>query len=267
LNNDHRETPRRLGRLGLCLCLCASIVACAGRDPDAGGLETSADEIVGGKPDKGRDPAVVAIDIDGQALCSGTLIAPRVVLTARHCVSETSEEVACPAHGAQILGDHEPSSLTIVAGDTFRTGTPLARGKKLVVPTGTTLCGRDIALIELDRAVSITPLAANLDHALAVGDRLKMVGYGKRGDDLGAGRKFVREGVPVLGLSTAELLVGEVSCNGDSGGPAIDKGRAAVVGVVSRGGPTCEGPDARSIYTRTDAFASLVRRALDETRK
>jgi secreted trypsin-like serine protease len=252
-------------RLAACLLLTA--LGCAGADPNSLDLATQDDEIVGGKPDKGRDPAVIAIDIDGQGLCSGTVVAPRVVLTARHCVSDTVEEIDCRSGGRQIYGDRDPSSLTIVAGDTFRTGTPIARGKKLVVPSSTTLCGKDIALIELDRAVSITPLKVNVDHPLRVGDKVKMVGYGQRGDDAAAGRKYMRENVPILELSKSELLVGEVSCSGDSGGPAIDKGRSAVVGVVSRGGPVCEGSEARNVYTRTDAFASLVKQAIDETRK
>ena len=42
----------------------------------AGGGEVGADsvEIVPGVPDRGRDPAVVAIDIAGEGLCTGTLI-------------------------------------------------------------------------------------------------------------------------------------------------------------------------------------------------
>ena len=79
--------------------------------PDAS-LEVDSTEIVSGVADRGRDPAVIAIDIGGEGLCSGTLIAPRVVLTARHCVSVTSEGVSCPAQGAQISSNRSPKSLS-----------------------------------------------------------------------------------------------------------------------------------------------------------
>jgi hypothetical protein len=52
--------------------------------------------------------------------------------------------------------------------------------------------------------------------------------------------------------------VAEASCQGDSGGPAFDEADGQVVGIVSRAGPSCEGKLAHNIYTRTDAFYSLI---------
>ena len=78
--------------------LAASLVAAAcssvggGAVPTAsGGATVDQVEIVTGVSDQGRDPAVVALDVAEIGLCSATLIAPDVILTARHCVSQVKD--------------------------------------------------------------------------------------------------------------------------------------------------------------------------------
>src|SRR5215472_17834173 len=82
----------------LMFTLSAGAVSCAGKSDAPLGADVQVDEdpVVRGIPDKGRDPAVVAIDLDGEGTCSGTLIAPDVVLTARHCVDRTLSGARCP---------------------------------------------------------------------------------------------------------------------------------------------------------------------------
>ena len=66
----------------------ALVVGCGGSPLERVGSGSSA--IVGGEEDPG-DPAVVAIyaaSSAGSALCTGEVIAPRVVLTAAHCIPD-----------------------------------------------------------------------------------------------------------------------------------------------------------------------------------
>jgi hypothetical protein len=215
-----------------------------------GGATVSADVVdaMRGIADHDRDPAVVAIDVEGVELCTGAVVSPHVVLTARHCVSRTARAVACPPTGPQVEGDRDPMALGIFLGDEVTAAAqPVAHGVSLVTSSQPLVCGNDVALLVLDTAIAHVkplPIAAT---AAAKGDHLRAVGYAGR-------RRLLREHVEVLDVSAAELVLGD-ACGGDSGGPAIDEATGAVSAIASRAGSSC-------VYTRADVFSTLVDAAI-----
>jgi trypsin len=228
------------------------LLGCSPEAEALGGGPSEALEVVRGVADRGRTPAVVAITTDDGMLCSGVLISPWEVLTARHCVSVTPQRIPCDG-SREVLSDRPTRGLRVWFGDdveSAREGPWVARVR---TPRGDQVCDQDFAVLELAYTVDVPPLALS-GRAPRVGDTLLVVGFGRRGDSrrAGVGQRY-RRTVRVREVQDREFLVGEGSCQGDSGGPALDARTGRVVGVLSRGGPRCVGPGAVGIFGRVDA--------------
>jgi hypothetical protein len=214
--------------------------------------------VVAGVPDLGRDPAVVGIDVDHQRLCTGTLIATNVVLTARNCVWTTQDPWSCPATTGQVVSARLPQTLGILLGDDATTATASAHGAELLVPDTGLICDHDIAAIILDAEIpSVAPIKVSTAIPI-ITHHVRTIGFDNTGG------KLLREFMPIFEISPAELEVNELSCNGEIGGPALDESTSELIGVVSRQGSSCDGPNSHNVYTRADAFQDLIAAALQE---
>lgn len=209
-------------------------------------------------------------------LCSGALVAPNLVLTARHCVSRAvTATPSCDARGRSHNGDHlaedvDPQSIAIYTGSQVRPDidVPVARAIRTLHPTGQVLCDSDVAFLVLDRMVgNSVVLQMRLDAPVEAGDMVVPVGFGGGPSNI-VGHKVARAQSTVLAtgpsanaatgavLGPREFEVDRATCRGDSGGPAIDIMTGEIVGVVSRGG-SCSA-NGNHVYTRVDAYRRLA---------
>ena len=218
-------------------------------------------------------------------LCSGALVAPNLVLTARHCVSRAvTATPSCDARGRSHNGDHlaedvDPAAIAIYTGSHVRpdVDVPVARAVRTLHPTGQVLCDSDVAFLVLDRAVpNSTVLSMRLHAPVEAGDIVVPVGFGGGTSNV-VGHKVARAQSTVLAtgpsanaatgavLGPREFEVDRATCRGDSGGPAIDVLSGEIVGVVSRGG-SCSA-NGNHVYTRVDAYSRLATAAFGAATK
>ena len=220
-------------------------------------VPTSAGAVTNGELDGNSHSNVGALvaDLPGSGLtvlCSGTLVAPTVFLTAGHCTDG-------------------------LTGPVYVTFDPTldSAGWKLVPGTPQTDPGfghdrsdpRDLGVVLLDHApVGIAPAQlASADPASSLsGGTVTNVGYGYYDRQTGGGQpRFLYDGVRrtstsvVKSVTPSLLRTGSGVCYGDSGGPRF--AGQVLVAVTSSGDAACAGmstgyridtPDARSFLAR-----------------
>lgn len=242
-----------------------AVLAFGGAAARADGHPHPVREVVGGKiAPPGKFPWVVRLSMG----CGGTLTAPRVVLTAGHCVEGT--------------GANDTIKVTAGVVDLTSKDALTAKSVRVIRASGfrDETKGDDWAVIRLDHPLDLPTLP--LAHGPADRGRFVVMGWGQiREDSLRQERRLHYAEVPTVPdkncavayrkagvqLVTEESICagrrGIDTCQGDSGGPMVGHdadGNWVQVGIVSWG-LGCARDGYPGVYTQISAFRSAIRTA------
>lgn len=205
-----------------------------GADPDAGGTDVS-----------GVVALLTQVSAQFAELCSGTLIAPNLVLTARHCLPANKSADVFFGSSIDDADDVRPVTEVFANED------------------------RDLAVAVLLPARGAgpqpTPLPLAFDDAVGVGETAKLAGFGR--SERGFGQLlFVDERIADFDDEFV-LVDGEGksgACTGDSGGPLLLErdGQLRVLGVLSGGSASCTELD---VYQRVAPVERWLQLVIEQT--
>lgn len=270
-----RRLSTILGGAILALALCLPAAASA-----SDGAQAS---IIGGSPASiAQFPSLAYIEAGGNRsgfACTGTVVAPRVILTAAHCVEDVETgEFTKPAQYRVAVNIANPKQATgpnvfgvsdVHVFPSFDPGVIHGDAAVLILYAPTSapplaLAGpEDAALYEGGAAVTVAGwgLTRAQNRQAPANLRSATMAVQKAADCQRKTRGFYKEFSPSVQLCLLSPPANRSgTCFGDSGGPAIGQradGTPVELGVISVVGPLCT-PQAPNVLTRVDYVSSWV---------
>jgi secreted trypsin-like serine protease len=283
----------RFARQLAAVVLALPCLSCAAQAPSESVASSSAAIIDGDASGSEQDGVVLLRGLadDGTELvCTGSLVGPNLVLTARHCVSYLNEglfsctvrgELTANPDGGGRLGLHLPAERIEVYGQKPPRKKPLARGAQVISTLSPSICKNDIAFVVLDQALSLPLVPMRIGRPAQLHETSVLVGYGleaaQTGIDYVTQPRFQKRDLDIAALGPdsladgvttvpprALILKGPSGCIGDSGGPLLSQHTGAVLGVYSlQEGDSCSAPSVRHQMVHVPPFAALIDEAFN----
>jgi hypothetical protein len=191
---------------GVTLLASAMLAACSqGSEVSEQRLSTTSQAIIGGAPaDEAKYEGVGALVwLDPEfgvihTFCSGTLVAPQALVTARHCTPSIDLAVEIGITAAFAFGPDAFNPTQIVPITGYVAAPPAPGNEQGLLLDG----GRDVAVAYLESApVDVTPVELGLFEEDMLGTEFQIAGYGIDDVDFLSGQKLA-------GVVTARALKG-----------------------------------------------------------
>ncbi|MBI2897161.1 MAG: trypsin-like serine protease [Deltaproteobacteria bacterium] len=241
------------------------LVACTASDPAPVPPAWRESAINGGAAENGYPATVLLINQSwfDSGLCSGSLIAPRVVVSAKHCFDGR--------------GNQDPRDLAdweVLTGPIGQSPNGVFGVSEVLTTPGDDINNFDIEVVILDSEAGIEPYEIRRDFGgMRTGDAVTLIGYGENPSG-GLGRKYSGEASIAAFGPIDEALIGDnelvtmgaAACGGDSGGTVLDS-QGRYVGVIVRGAAQNCGDEENTTtaITRVDRFLDLIDQGLEAT--
>lgn len=212
-------------------------IGCAGGEPHP---STGAHQqpIIDGAPAPELSSVVLIAHRDVSDVCSGVLVAPRLVVTAKHCTLAPNTGTALVENGFRVgFGADIAALLERYSVAVHRLGS-LDAGASEGGLTETVSAGEDVASIVLteDAPSGALPSALAPDYQPNGTDLITWAGFGISSLSTGLNGTRLEASGKVTGLDPTTGMVqvaGPSACFGDSGGPLLLEPNGLLVGIIS----------------------------------